>query len=662
MILNKFVILILVILSGQNLFANDNGSYKGLGKHSVSEEILKKYSPTKLSPDMETYIKSMLDLQTPGMGMLHPNKKSLYFTWKVTGVTQVWKVDAPKSFPQQLTGGKDATLLTDITPDGKWLILLRDKDGQENPGIYLQKPEGGPLQVLYQKENVRAGYEFTSKDSQWIYFRANDKRPDQYTIYRYNVKSKQSEEFFNQDGLWYIVDYKKDGKTFLFAKMTGSLTREYYEYNSIDKKLIPLLGQDEKEEYSATYAKNEKDLLVLTSKFTDFKKLYLFSGGKWKEISKNHKADIESFTIDEPHGRIVYQYNDQGYSRIVALNANNYKEISLPKFPGADHVYAGTMTRDGALMMIGVATSNAPRTSYSYDWKSKKLTQWVIPSAPEIDLNKFVKSTLEYYTAKDGTQIPMIVRRSIGCNAGLKSNPAENINNEKAKNCPVIVHFHGGPESQSLPGFSTYAQLFIDQGYIFVNPNVRGSLGYGKAWLHADDGVKRLDVITDIEDCAKFIKANWKTNGISPKIGVMGGSYGGYSTLMAMTYFAGAYDVGVATVGMSNLLTFLENTAPYRRILRSSEYGDPVKDKEALIKLSPITFVDRVKSPLMIIQGANDPRVPVGEAVQMQQTLEKKKIASNLIIFPDEGHGSGKKENQVLEIGNTIEFFNQHLR
>lgn len=129
-----------------------------------------------------------------------------------------------------------------------------------------------------------------------------------------------------------------------------------------------------------------------------------------------------------------------------------------------------------------------------------------------------------------------------------------------------------------------------------------------------------------------------------------------------MTKFAGAYNAGVALVGMSNLVTFMQNTAPYRRILRMSEYGNPETDKEFMMRLSPVTYVDQIRDPLMIIQGANDPRVPAGEAIQMQETLTKKKIKSELIIFADEGHGSSKKENQVLEIGHMIEFFKKHLK
>ena len=213
-----------------------------------------------------------------------------------------------------------------------------------------------------------------------------------------------------------------------------------------------------------------------------------------------------------------------------------------------------------------------------------------------------------------------------------------------------------------MAGFSPYAQMFVDAGFVFVQPNVRGSTGYGKAWLHSDDGPKRLQVVTDIEDASKYIRASWGRDGRQPKIGVSGGSYGGYSSLMAMTYFAGAYDAGVQNVGISNLYTFLLNTAPYRRILRISEYGDPVKDKDALIELSPITHVAKLKAPLLSIQGVNDPRVPVGEAVQIYKALEDRGIPGGLILFADEGHGASKRSNRVLQIGHTIAFFEKHLR
>lgn len=208
------------------------------------------------------------------------------------------------------------------------------------------------------------------------------------------------------------------------------------------------------------------------------------------------------------------------------------------------------------------------------------MTQWLLPSAPEVDLKSFAVAELLNYETRDGVKIPMFVRFPKNC---------------KEKTCPVVVHFHGGPEAQTEAGFSPLAQAFVDEGFIFVEPNVRGSDGYGKTWIDMENGPKRENVITDIEDASTWIKKNWAHNGVQPKVGVMGWSYGGYSTQMAMTRFAGAYNAGVALVGMSDLVSFLNNTAPYRRILRITEYGDPEKDKEALIKLSPITYVNQVK-------------------------------------------------------------------
>ncbi len=619
--------------------------YAGHGKDSISPEILKQYAPQSLPEDIQRKVTAVLDIQTPGTGKLHPNGKQLFFTWRVSGQTHIWRVDGPNSFPVQMTGGKDATMLGDITPNGKWLVVSRDEDGQEYPGLFLQSPNGGPLEPLFKKSKVRASHQFVTPDSEWLYFTANDKKPEDNIIYRYNFKSKKIETVFEQPGLWYIVDYKKSGEL-LLVKVTGSRWREFSEWNPKTKVLTPIIGQDEKEEYDVAYSAHPGEYIVQTPKIGDFSRLYTLKKGKLTPISPPFNHDVESFTMDLQKTKILYQVNENGYSKLQGLNAKDYSALKIPSFKGAVHTLAGSFSWDGKHTALAIVYSDTPRVSYTYEWSTGKLTSWVSSSVPEIDLTKFVDSDLEYYPARDGTKIPMFVRRPPQC---------------KKQTCPVVVHFHGGPEGQSMPGFSSRAQLFVDEGLIFVEPNVRGSTGYGKTWLESDNAEKRLQVITDIEDAATYIKSKWAYNGVIPKIGVMGGSYGGYSTLMAMTYFAGAYDAGVASVGMSNLVTFLQNTAPYRRHLRVTEYGDPEKQKDILLKLSPVTYLDKIKAPLMIIQGANDPRVPVGEAIQIQEALQKKKIDSKLIVFLDEGHGSQKKENIVLELGHTLQFFKTHL-
>jgi protease II len=635
------------------LAANVQAQYAGHGAGSVSAETLKKYAPPALNPVMSNKLKKMFDITSPGMGVLSPDKKTMYFTWRVTGQSHVWKIDGPKSFPVQLTSGSDSVRLNEVSPDGKFLIISKDVNGQENPGIFKLDLKTGLITELFRKEKVQAGYSFITDDSKYIYFTANDKNPDSYSIYKMKLEDKSIESIYDGQGYWFIADQEKSGERMILAKQIGSLQNEYFEFNPKTKEMTPIIGQNEKEEYEVSYAAQKGQYIVLTNKLGDFKKLYTLKNGELKPLTEDFKYDVSGFSIDYAKKRIVYNINRDGYTELKAMDAKTFKPISIPKFPDADHVFSGITTRDGQITMLGIITPKAPRLGYSYNWATRQLTQWVLPSAPEVDLSNFSVSKLMNYETRDQVKIPMFVRFPKNCELS--------INNKT--NCPVVVHFHGGPEGQSEAGFSTFAQAFVNEGFIFVEPNVRGSDGYGKKWINLDNGPLRENVITDIEDASIWIKKNWKNEkNESPKIGVMGWSYGGYSTLMAMSRFAGAYEAGVALVGMSNLVSFLNNTAPYRRALRISEYGDPVKDKEALMKLSAITYVDRVKAPLMIVQGANDPRVPVGEALQIHETLTKRKIPSELIIFADEGHGSSKKENQVLEIGHTIEFMKKHLQ
>jgi len=400
------------------------------------------------------------------------------------------------------------------------------------------------------------------------------------------------------------------------------------------------------------YAPTAGEFFVRTNKLGDYRRLYRWKpDGDLFPITPQLKADVESFSLDTPRTRLYYTLNDGGYTRLHVMDAASLDPLELPLPRDADHVVAGSMSPDGRYVSLGVETATAPRASYVYDWEAKALSQWVVPSAPEIDLSRFAVARLDSYTARDGTSIPMFIRYPARCTPGAAPDPP----------CPIVVEFHGGPEGQAPPGFSTYAQMFVSAGFILAQPNVRGSDGYGRAWLSADDGARRLEIITDIDDAGKALRKRFTRNGKAPRIAVVGGSYGGYSALIGMTMFAGTYDAGVSIVGISNLRTFLLNTAPYRRALRASEYGDPERDAEVLEKLSPTTYIDRVTSPLLMIQGVDDPRVPVGESIQMQEALQGRGIPSTLILLAGEGHGAARRGGQVLMMGHAIRFLEEHL-
>lgn len=641
--MNKiFMVLAAALLA---LPAGAADTYKGLGIDSLDASDLQRFAPPALAPEVSRRVQAMQDIKTTGMGAIAPDGKSLHFSWSVTGVTQVWKLDGPMRFPRQMTGGEDPTALLEYSPDGKYVVVSRDRNGEENPGLYWQPAAGGELKAIYHQKGVQAYFQWISGDSRHVYFTANDIKPDQRALYRYGMDTGKRELVFGEPGLWSVADAEED--RFLLRKSLGSKWSEYYELDPASGKLTPVLGQGEKEDYRVSFARARGEYLVVTDKLSDLKRLYLLKDGKLEPKVQHPEKQISSFDIDAARRRVVVGWLDKAYTRFEVFDAASFKKVPMPDFGDAENIFVGSISRDGRYMTVGVDKADEPRANYIWDWEKRELTRWMSSSSPEIDTAGFARAALEYYPARDGAKVPMFVRRPAGCDR---------------KACPVVVYFHGGPEGMSAPGFSSHAQLFVDAGFVWVAPNVRGSDGYGRAWGEADNGPRRLDVVTDIEDCALFIRKEWARDGLAPKIGITGGSYGGYAALMGMTRFAGAYDAGASSVGISDLYTFLMNTAPYRRILRASEYGDPEKDREALRKLSPITYVNDIRGPLLIIQGANDPRVPVGEAVQMYEAVKAKGLDARLIIFPDEGHSVSKRPNQVLSTGHILGFFEKHLK
>lgn len=620
------------------------GSYSGLGADSLSPQEIARYAPAPLDERVSRRIQAMLDVRGSSAGRTTSKGDRQIFTTRLTGVDQVWRQDGPMKYAVELTGGEDRTQVLAIAPDDSFVAVSRDIGGGENAGIYLLSPEGGPLRLVQHTPRVQTQLQYIADDSRALYFRANDQDPASYALYRFDLASGKRETVFADKGLWLIADHRGDA-SWLLIKEIGSTQQEVYEYDLKTRKLTPVLGQGEVEEYAVAYGARPGQILVATNKLGDFRRLYSLEAGKLTPITGEVKHDVEAFTIDPARARIYARINEDGYVKLAVFDARTLRPVALPRLPPAENVALAGVSHNGRFAELQLDGSTMVAQTVNYDWQTGRLTTWRVPSTPEVDPRSFARAALEYYPARDGAKIPMFVRRPARCDGP----------------CPVIVDFHGGPEGQARPVFSTTAQLYVDAGFTFVQPNVRGSTGYGKAWFHADDGARRLAVITDIEDAAKFIRASWGKDGKPPKIGVTGGSYGGYSVLMAMTYFAGAYDAGAEQVGISNLVSFLANTSPYRRSLRTSEYGDPVKDREALVQLSPITHIAKIRAPLMLIGGLNDPRVPIGESLQVYKQLEQRKIPGGLIIFPDEGHGAVKRANIVLAIGHMIAFFENHL-
>lgn len=625
-------------------------TYSGHGSQSLPQEIINKYAPKPLDPELTAKLETLMEIRNPSSGVMSEDGTFVLFNWNVSGLSHVWRLDLEGGVPVQLTGGVQSARLVGLSPLGDVFYFSRDQNGDEYFGLYEMSVSGGDARVIVARERVMVGLQYISSDNQTLLYYANDKRAQDYTLYRYDRKTQTSSVVLDRPGFWRVADHHEDGRT-LVVRYKTNVTSEYFEIDEKTGSITPVLGVDDDHDYQVVLTNQAHEYIVRTNRFGEFHRVFLFNRKSltFTPLSPDRALDVTGVSLVKDRSVLLLSLNDQGYSKIEAYHYPDMKSLNIPQgsYENIDSISWGATTRNGHFTTVSIErAASLPETGY-IDWRKKTYTIQSQASIPEISLSSLVADKLEYYTARDGVRIPMFVRRPPQCEKTL---------------CPVIVNFHGGPESQARPGFYPQLQAYMDAGFIYVRPNVRGSRGYGKSWISADDGPKRLEVLSDIADAGLYIKKNWAQNGQSPKVGVMGGSYGGYATFIAMTKYAGVYEAGVASVGMSSLVTFLQNTADYRRALRESEYGQLDKDLEALIALSPITYFDQLKDPLMILHGATDPRVPAGEAVQMKSMMDNKGVKGELILFGDEGHGIRKRENRVLGLGHTLQFFEQHLK
>ncbi|MFT4947581.1 MAG: dipeptidyl aminopeptidase/acylaminoacyl peptidase, partial [Natronomonas sp.] len=271
-------------------------------------------------------------------------------------------------------------------------------------------------------------------------------------------------------------------------------------------------------------------------------------------------------------------------------------------------------------------------------------TRWTQASTAGIPRETFVEPTLVRYESFDGREIPAFF-----------SLPEE----VPDGGAPVIVDIHGGPESQRRPSFSGLRQYFLAEGYALFEPNVRGSAGYGRGYTHLDDVENRMDSVADIEQAVE-----WLTNhgAVDPdRIVAKGGSYGGFMVLAALTEYPDLWAAGVDVVGIANFVTFLENTGSWRRELREAEYGSLDADREFLESISPTNNIEAIEAPLFVLHGANDPRVPVGEAEQIAEQAREQGVSVRKLIFEDEGHGISKLDNQIEAYSAVVDFLGDHV-
>ena len=350
--------------------------------------------------------------------------------------------------------------------------------------------------------------------------------------------------------------------------------------------------------------------------------------------------------VDWTGSHLLVVWNEDGITRAELRDPHTAEVRSPLPLPG-DGVASGfRFSRDGRWLTFGYSSPLVPGDAWRYDTTTGVL-QRLTESPCEVDPATFVDAELVRFPSFDGLEVPAFVLRPTDRDVA-DDGPA-----------PVVVIIHGGPESQFRPSFGPLAQYLVAQGFAVVAPNVRGSTGYGREYQHLDDVELRLDSVHDLAALHDWLATQPDLD--EARAALYGGSYGGYMVLMGLAHQPERWAAGVDIVGMSDLVTFLENTSEWRRAFREREYGSLEHDRDLLRELSPITHVDRMRAPLCIIHGANDPRVPLSEAEQIHEVLTERGVRCELLVYHDEGHGLSKLANRVDAYPRVAAFLHEVL-
>jgi dipeptidyl aminopeptidase/acylaminoacyl peptidase len=399
----------------------------------------------------------------------------------------------------------------------------------------------------------------------------------------------------------------------------------------------------------AQFSKDGKALFVTTDKGSEFNQLSRFDLNTRAHISLTAHIpwDVDDFDLS-PDGRtIAFVTNEDGVSVLHLLATRTGRETSAPKLP-VGVISSIRWHENGRDLAVNMTSARSPMDTYSVDVKSGKLERWTDSETGGLNPERFSGPELIKIKSFDGLQISGFLYRPDGGKFPGKR--------------PVLVVILGGPESQSRPAFQARLNYYLNElGVALFYSNVRGSSGRGKTFLTLDNGFKREDSVRDIGAFIDWIRGQSQLDG--DRIAVYGGSYGGYMVLASMAHYSDKLRAGIDVVGISNFLTFLKNTQDYRRDLRRVEYGDERDEKmrEFLEKISPVNHVEKMKKPLFVVQGKNDPRVPVTESEQMVKAIRERGGAVWYLMAKDEGHGFAKKKNADIEFMAEVLFLKEHL-
>jgi len=608
-----------------------------------------------------------LAIETAGGPTWHPEKDEIAFVYNAPGYFQVFSVPVKQGFslwPTRLTFDSERCTSPHYLEDGS-IIFLKDRGGDENFQIGHLNLDSKLTWITSDLKAKHVGLKITNST---LYYSANVENKAAFAIYRHKfpLQINTPELLYQPDqGIYLISEVSPDEKYLILGRIHGNNDQELLLYDveqQTVKNITELISGKDKNRWVAVRWLDQDHVLVLTDYKSEFVRLAIITpSGDFNtmdEFESDLKYDITNtaWTRNSPY--TYYTLNEEGYNRLfqckfTSKGCNELKELNI--FPEHAVVSAGdarsfgdglAISNDGNKLAITLSTPTSPVNIWIHDLQLNSTWKTTNVNTGGLDPAIFVGTELNDFTSFDSLRVPYFKYLPRGT--------------KPEKGWPAIIVIHGGPESQIRPGFSPMIQFFLSAGFAVITPNIRGSTGYGRTYLDLDNKEKRLDSIRDIKWLVKQLKE--KEDSIdSNRLVIFGGSYGGFAVLSAMTEYPDLWKAGIDVFGIADFVTFLQNTAEWRRGLRASEYGSLENDMETLIRISPIHKVDKIKAPLFIIAGDNDERVPVSESIQMYEKLKAKGLQVELLRFADEGHGITKLENKITAYARIIEWLKKFV-
>ena len=581
-----------------------------------------------------------------------PDDSRLLVSSDESGIFNAYALAAGDGAAEPLTGSTtDSTFAVSWFPNDGRMLFTADQGGNELDHLYV-RAEDGTTQDLTPGENVKASFAGWAGDGESFYVVTNERDPAAFDLYRYTTDGYERTLVFQNDAALAIAAVARDGSTVAMVKPRTSADSDIYILDTRVANAEPELitPHDGNISYGVhEFTPDSGKLVYTTDEHGEFQQAWTYdlgTGEKRPLVSADW--DVVFVTYSDSGRYRVSGTNADARTAVTILDTETGKEVELASLPPGDLAQI-RFSRDESRIALMVSSDTSPADVYTVDLAADRANRLTVALNPAIDEADLVPSEVVRYRSFDNLEIPAIQYRPKGASAANK--------------VPALVWVHGGPGGQSRTGYSATIQHLVNHGYAVLAANNRGSSGYGKTFYHMDDRQHGEVDLQDIVYARRYLASlDWVD---AERIGIIGGSYGGYMVGAALAFEPEVFDVGIDIFGVMNWVRTLESIPPWWESFKEALYdemGDPATDAERHRRISPLFHAQNIQAPLLVVQGSNDPRVLQVESDEIVAAVRANGVPVEYLLFDDEGHGFTKRDNRIAASEAYVKFLDTHLK